>query len=131
MPGSVSTASPTTVLPWSLSKAFSHLREYAVIDNEYRNGEYQRDWLVSTSRKRWSISKRLTPSQLETLREFYEDRNGAQEPFYFYDPWDSAFFYDPTGVETTGRYTVRFDGAWNQSVGIGRADVDVTIVELA
>jgi hypothetical protein len=30
-----------------------------------------------------------------------------------------------------GRYVVRFDGGWQESVGIAFADVDVTLVQLA
>ncbi len=133
MPGSISNAAPTTVLPYSLCKAFSHSREYAVVENEYRNGESQRGWLTETSRKRWSTQRRLTPAQLEAFREFYDDRKGPQEPFYFYDPWDTnpKFSYDPTGVETIGRYVVRFDCAWNQAVGMGRIDIQIDLVELA
>lgn len=131
MPGNVSNAAPATVLPLSLSKAFSHSREYAVIENEYKNGESQRSLLVSTSRKSWRMSKRLNPSVLATLRAFYDARKGSQQPFYYYDPADSGFTHDPTGVQTLGRYTVRFDGNWEQNVGKGRADVDLTLVELA
>jgi hypothetical protein len=52
MPGSVANAVPTTVLPNSLSRAFTHTREYPVIDNEYRNGESQRSAQAATSRKK-------------------------------------------------------------------------------
>jgi hypothetical protein len=119
------------VLPLSLSKAFSNSREYAVIENEYKNGESQRSLLTSTSRKSWRMSKRLTPSALATLRTFYDARKGPQQPFYFYDPADSGFTYDPTGVQTLGRYTVRCEGNWEQTVGPGRADVNIALVELA
>lgn len=133
MPGSVENAAPTTVMPWSLCKAFIHAREYAVLENEYRNGESQRSKLVETSRKIWRLGKRLTPSALATLRAFYDARKGPQEPFYFYDPWDAdpKFSYDPTGEMITGRYTVRFEGEWQQTVGMGRADVEISLVQLA
>jgi hypothetical protein len=131
MPGSVENAAPTTVLPWALCRAFSHSREYAVLDNEYKNGESQRCKLVETSRKSWELSRRLTPTLLATLRAFFDARKGPQEPFFFYDPWDSGFTYDPTGVQTLGRYTVRFEGSWSQAAGIGRTDVDLALVELA
>ena len=133
MPGSVLNAAPLTVLPQSLCRAFVHSREYALLDNEYRNGESQRSLLVSTSRKRWRSGKRLTPSLLEQLRNFYDARNGSQEPFYFYDPYETVpkFSCDPTGTAIQGRYTVRFDSAWDQSVGVGRTDVEISLVELA
>ncbi len=90
----------SSVLPNSLSSAFVHTREYPVIDNEYRNGESQRSAQAATSRKKWNLTKRLTPAQLATLRTFYDARNGTHEPFYFYDPYETnpKFSYDPTGA---------------------------------
>ena len=133
MPGSVQNAAPTTVLPQSLCRAFSHARAYPIIENEYRNGESQRSVLATTSRKKWTLRKRLTPTQLQALRNFYDARNGTHEPFYFYDPYDASpkFSYDPTGVAVTGRYVVRFNTDWTQSVGPGRSDVDLELIELA
>ena len=100
----VANAAPSAVLPQTLSRAFVHEREYPVIDNEYRNGESQRSAQASTSRKKWTLTKRLTPSQLATLRTFYDARNGSHEPFYFYDPYETnpKFSYDPTGAALAG-----------------------------
>ena len=133
MPGSVQNAAPTTVLPKSLCRAFSHSRAYPLIENEYRNGESQRSVLATTSRKKWTLRKRIPPAQLQALRNFYDARNGTHEPFYFYDPYDTSpkFSYDPTGAAVTGRYTVRFNTDWNQSVGPGRSDVDIELIEVA
>ena len=64
MPGSIQTAAPATVLPRTLCRAFVHSREYPVIDNDYRNGESQCSVQAATSRKRWRLTKRLTPAQL-------------------------------------------------------------------
>jgi len=97
MPGSVANAAPSTVLPNSLCRAFVHTREYPVIDNEYRNGESQRSAQAATSRKKWALTKRLTPSQLATLRSFYDARNGIHEPFHFYDPYDTNPKFSGTG----------------------------------
>jgi len=133
MPGSVQNASPVGVLPWSLSRAFVRSQEYPVLDNEYAGGESQRSVLASNSRKRWRLAKRLTPTELTALRDFYEARKGPQEPFYFYDPWyaNPKFSYDPTGQATQGRYTVRFAGGWEQSAGIGLIEVTLELVEVA
>ena len=133
MPGSVQNATPATVLPLSLSRAFVHSREYPVIENEYRNGESQRSAKAANSRKRWQLAKRLAPAALQALRDFYEARSGPAEPFYFYDPYETnpKFTYDPAGQATAGRYTVRFNSEWNQSCGPGRADVEIELVELA
>ena len=133
MPGSVENAAPSTVLPWSLSTAFARSQGYPILDNEYRNGESQRSVLASNSRKRWRLAKRLPSAQLQTLRDFYEARKGPQEPFYFYDPWDASpkFSYDPTGQATPGRYTVRFEGGWEQNVHLGLGEVSLELVEVA
>ncbi|HOK47442.1 MAG TPA: DUF2460 domain-containing protein [Bryobacteraceae bacterium] len=133
MPDSIQNAVPTGVLPQSLCRAFVHTREYPVIDNEYRNGESQRSAQASTSRKRWRLAKRLTPAQLQALRAFYEARNGPAEPFYFYDPYETSpkFSYDPAGQATQGRYAVRFNCEWSQSVLSGRAEVEIELVEVA
>jgi len=133
MPGSVENAAPSTVLPWSLSRAFVRSQEYPVLDNEYAGGESQRSVQASNSRKRWRLVKRLAPAELTALRDFYEARKGPQEPFYFYDLWDTSpkFSYDPTGHQTQGRYTVRFEGGWEQSADIGLIEVSVELVELA
>ena len=133
MPGSVLNAAPATVLPQSLCRTFVHERAYPLIENEYKNGESQRSVLATNSRRRWRLAKRLTPTALQTLRDFFEARNGFTEAFYFYDPYDTnpKFSYDPTGVATTGRYTVRFNGDWQQSSGLGRSDVQIELLELA
>ena len=133
MPGSVLNAAPATVLPQSLCRTFVHERVYPLIENEYKNGESQRSVLATNSRRRWRLAKRLTPSALQTLRDFFDARNGSTEPFYFYDPYETnpRFSYDPTGQAVAGRYTVRFDGDWNQSSGLARVDVNITLVELA
>jgi len=116
-----------------LCKTFVHERAYPLIENEYKNGESQRSVLATNSRRRWRLTKRLTPAALHTLRDYFDARNGATEPFYFYDPYDTnpKFSYDPTGVVTVGRYTVRFENDWNQSIGLGRDEVSITLVEVA
>ena len=128
MPGSVSNAAPSTVFPLSLCKSFSHSRQYPINANDYRNGESQRGRLADTSRKQWHITKRLSTTDLATLRTFYNDRKGPKEAFYFYDP---PGYYDPTGVATTGRYIVRFDSGWNQASFMGRMETELSLVELA
>ena len=131
MPGSVQNASPSTVLPHSLSRAFARSQEYAVLDNQYRNGESQRSTLVSTSRKRWRLAKRLAPDALGALRDFYDARNGPQQPFYFYDPYETGPKFTATPSGSVGRYTVRFEGGFDQNIGMGRADVEIQLVEIA
>ncbi|MBI4907309.1 MAG: DUF2460 domain-containing protein [Acidobacteria bacterium] len=133
MPGSVQNAAPLTVMPSSLSRSFAHDRSYPVVESEYRNGESQRSVQAANSRKRWRLAKRLTSTQLTSLRDFYDARKGPTEPFYFYDPYETnpKFSTDPTGQAIAGRYTVRFTSEWNQSVDLGRADVNIELIELA
>lgn len=120
-------------MPQSLSRSFAHERAYPVVESEYRNGESQRSVQATNSRKRWRLAKRLTPSQLASLRDFHDARKGPTEPFYFYDPYETnpKFTHDPTGQAVAGRYIVRFAGEWSQSVDLGRADVNIELVELA
>lgn len=133
MPGSVQNAAPLTVMPASLSRAFVHEREYPVLDNEYQNGESQRSLQATNSRKRWRLAKRLTPTQLVSLRDFYDARRGPVEPFYFYDPYETVpkFSHDPSGQALPGRYTVRFAGPWEQSTSLARTDLTLELIELA
>lgn len=133
MPGNVSNASPTTVLPQLLCTAFQQTREIALQANDYRNGESQRALQVSSSRRKWVLAARLSPSALATLRAFYLDRRGGTEPFYYYDPFAVVPIgsnYDPTGGSATGRVTVRFEGPWQQSMGIARTDIQIQLVEV-
>jgi len=133
MPGSVQNAAPLTVMLSGLSRSFAHERSYPVVESEYRNGESQRAVQATNSRKRWRLAKRLSSAQLASLRDFYDTRKGPTEPFYFYDPYETnpKFAHDPTGQAVAGRYTVRFAGEWNQSLDLGRADVNVELIELA
>lgn len=133
MPGSVQNAAPTTVMPQSLSRAFAHERAYPVVENEYKNGESQRSVLATNSRKRWRLAKRLPPAALQALGDFYDARNGPTEAFYFYDPYETSpkFSHDPSGQATQGRYTVRFNGEWNQTSEPGRSSVNIELIELA
>jgi phage-related protein len=133
MPGSVQNAEPLTVMPVSLSRSFAHERAYPAVESEYRNGESQRSAQATNSRKKWNLIKRLTPSQLAVLRAFYDARNGTHEPFYFYDPYETnpKFSHDPTGAAVAGKYRVRFSSDWNQSIGPGRSDVQIELIEVA
>jgi len=138
MPGSIANAAPATVLPQTLCSAFKHSRAYPLLLNEYRDGEAQRSLLAASSRKSWSLSKRLDATELDTLRTFVEARKGQREPFYFYEPYEPATGraigsnYDASGVSTQGRYVVRFTGDWAQSIaGPGRFDVEIGLLELA
>ena len=108
--------------------------QYPLIENEYKNGESQRSVQAATSRKKWSVTKRLTPSQLAALRTFYDARNGTHEPFYFYDPYDTnpKFSYDPTGAAVDRQVHRPVQHATGASRSTpGRSDVQIELIELA
>ena len=120
-------------MPYSLCAQFQQSREWAIDMNIYRDGRVQRAVLVATSRKRWSLTKRLTATQLDALRAFFTDRIGGYQEFYFYDVWETSpvFTYDPTGSAAVGRYAVRFDGPWRQSLNLGRHEATLGLVEVS
>jgi hypothetical protein len=131
MPASVANAAPATVMPNTLCRQFTAARTYAVLQNEYRDGGRQVALRGATSRKTWAIAKRLTKTEVATLRAFFLARLGATEPFYFYDLLDDKqAVFDATGVNPVGRFTVRFDGGWSQAATMGRVDVSISLVEL-
>ena len=71
MPGSVGTASPAATMPFKLAASFRREREFAVVGNSYRDGRSQRRLLVTLSRRRWVLTRRIVPADLGTLRTFF------------------------------------------------------------
>ncbi len=130
MPGSVSNASPSDVLPEFICRQLTASREFLARRNDYKGGETQVALVASTSRKSFSGTVRLSPANMATWRAFFEAH--VHEPFYLYYPWetDPKWSHDPTGVASDGRYTVRFDGGWEQAMSIGRGEVSVRLVEV-
>ena len=125
-------------MPASLCTAFTELREYAQLQNQYRDGTIQRSQLAQTSRRTFMLSKRLSSTDLSTLSGFWAARKGGLMPFAFYNPFDVASGqqigsnYDPTGNSTQGRVTVVFRGAWAQATDLARSNVQgLELVEVA
>jgi len=87
--------------------------------------------LTSTSRRSWTMGKRLTPSALATLRALLDSY--PVDAFYIYSMNETSpvFTWDPTGVATAGRYLVRAAGDWNQTTYLARSDVQVQFIEVA
>ena len=138
MPGNLVQAAPNGVMPFSLCTAFTELREYAELQNQYHEGTIQRSQLAQTSRRTFRLSKRLSASALATLYNFWVSQNGGLTPFAFYDPFDVAAGqlpgsnYDPAGNSTQGRVTVVFRGNWAQLTDPARSNVDgMELVEVA
>ena len=128
MPGNVTVAVAAAVLPAGTCAAFSRVREWACNTNQYTNGEIQVGKLVTNYRSRWALTRRLPATPMEALRLFYLARLGPHQAFYFYDPEEGPT--DPTGVATTGRYIVRFAGAFTAAFGVGRHAVSLQLVEV-
>src|ERR1035438_9419923 len=99
-------------MPLSLCTAFTELREYAQLQNQYHDGTIQRSQLAQTSRRTFRLSKRLSASVLSALYSFWVSQKGGLTPFAFYNPFEVAAGqqiggnYDPTGNSTQGRVTV-------------------------
>src|SRR5690242_14499104 len=102
MPGNLVQSEPNGVMPASLSTAFTELREYAQLQNQYHDGTIQRSQLALTSRRTFRLSKRLSASALAALYNFWLTQNGGLSPFALYNPFDVAAGqqigsnYDPT-----------------------------------
>ena len=116
-------------MPASLSTAFTESREYAQLQNQYRDGTIQRSQLAQTSRRTFRLSKRLSASLLSALYSFWVSQKGGLTPFAFYNPFEVTSGqqigsnYDPTGNSTQGRVTVVFRGPWAQATDLARSNV--------
>lgn len=133
MPASVAGASPSLVMPYALLSTFSETRAWAADQNVYLNGECQSNALVSTSRKRWSLTQPLTATQAGLLRTFYATVKGPVKEFYFYNLFETVpqWSYDATGSATAGRYTVRFDSALEITLNFPRNSAQIAIIEVS
>jgi hypothetical protein len=138
MPGNLVQSAPNGVMPASLCTAFTELREYAQLQNQFHDGTIHRSQLAQTSRRTFRLSKRLSASVLSALYSFWASQNAGLTPFAFYNPFDVAAGqqigsnYDPTGNNTQGRVTVVFRGNWSQATDIARTNLQaLELVEVA
>ncbi len=115
------------ILPVSLSKCFTaqtSSRDWPVDSQTYANGEYQSriptvfdpvsgtEIAVQQSRRSWTQTKRLTPTQYFDLISFFL-AVGTLIPFWFYDLFETVplLTWDATASAVQGRYAVRFVGS--------------------
>ena len=138
MPGNILAAVPNGVLPFSLCTAFSEAREYAQLQNQYRDGTIQRAQLAQTSRRTFQPNMRLDAALLSTLYTFLTLQNFGMTPFLFYNPFDVlagqqiGSNYDATGNNTQGRVTVVVRGNWSQLSDLCRTNVQgLQLIEVA
>ena len=133
MPGSVANCRADHGAAQSLSRAFVHTREYPVIDNEYRNGESQRSVAGGDQPQEVEPDEAADALALADAPGVLRCAERHHEPFYFYDPYETnpKFSYDPTGAAVTGRYIVRFNSDWSQSVTLAGRTCRSNLIELA
>lgn len=131
MPGAVVTATPSGVLPHPLFTKYALQIQRRANVNEYLDGTTQAAALVGAERRRWDLEQRLTAALLADLETFFEDHNGKQIPFYFYDTTIPGTVYDATGVATTGRVAVTFDtDSYSHTLSPGRASSPFALIEV-
>jgi hypothetical protein len=138
MPGNLVQGAPNGVMPASLCTAFTELRDYAQLQNQFHDGTIQRAQFAESSRRTFRLNMRLNASALATLYNFWLLQNGGLRPFAFYIPFDVAAGqqigsnYDPAGNNTQGRVTVVFRGNWAHSTDLARTNVQgLELVEVA
>jgi hypothetical protein len=138
MPGNILAAVPNGVMPFTLCTAFSEAREYAQLQNQYRDGTIQRAQQAQTSRRTFRPNMRLDATLLSTLYTFLTSQNFGMTPFLFYNPFDVlagqqiGSNYDATGNNTQGRVTVVVRGNWSQLSDLCRTNVQgLQLVEVA
>ena len=130
MPGSLQNAVPSGVMPQSLCTAFSESREYVQLQAQYHDGTTERSQLAVSSRRTFTLSKRLTATAATALKIFWDGQQGGLAPFLFYNLAEGP--YDPAGNSTLGRYTVVFRGNWSQTTGLLRTDIqNLELIEVA
>lgn len=128
MPGNVQLADAVEVLPIELSAAFAEEYAWLIVESgPYADSSSQRRYDGTTSRRAWSVAKRMTADEWDDLLDFFALRKGALEPFYFYPNADD---HDPTGVSTTGRYRVRFEAGLSRSMQFARSAVDLRLIQV-
>ncbi len=87
---------------------------------------------MATTRKRFVQTLAFNAAQLTAMRAFGASVQWVAE-FWFYNLYETSpkFSYDPTGSAVDGRYAVRFEGNFQQSLNLGRHTVPVTLIEVS
>ena len=133
MPGIIQASTTAVVLPQFLCAVFTQDREYLANVNTYQDGTSQRELIVFNSRRKWSLQPKVSRAAMVTLRNFYRARRGGTDPFWLYDYQEGPVKnnYDATGADPNGRFLVRFDGKWEQSISLNPfGTATIQLVEL-
>lgn len=118
MPGNVKVCDPATLdtFPEGLFSDYSVSLARHAIANEYGDGSTQRSSDVTTSKRSWRFSRKVTASKRTELYQFYMAHVG--KPFLFRD------------VHTGLKYTGVFTSGWQEAGVIGRSVVSFEIGEV-
>jgi hypothetical protein len=142
MPGNVSAAVATAVMPQTLFTAFTESRSFEMLSAQYHDGTIERSLIEDginppESIRSWKLTKSLPAPDFNALLAFYEQQNGGLIPFYFYNPFEAlpgtpfGSNFDPTGNAIEGRHAGVFRGdSWSQTTGISRTDTPFEIAEI-
>lgn len=110
----IANSTPSGVLPQTGSAIFTrwtprHIKETRVhthLDLHESSGLDE-----EATRHRWELAINVPRDDIATHWNFIKNHYGQGTAFYFYDLQANGFVWDGTGVNTSGRYTVRFDTA--------------------
>lgn len=128
MPGIVTQAVATTVLPYALASEFVECRTWPVVENgPLPDGSYVKYLQGAADRREWKLTRRLTGALYVSLLAFWEARKGSHQAFYFY-PTQSQ--HDATGVSATGRFLVRFLGTFSTTHSSGLDSAQFGLIQL-
>jgi phage-related protein len=142
MPGNLSAASPSGVFPQVTYTQMPEMRHFEILSNTFHDGSLCQSLITDTvnapeSIRSWNLAVRLTPTQVVTVRNFYESMNGGLSPFYWYNPYEYVSYvgdnYDSTGTQTTGRHTVKFTNPYwfETTTNAARTNIQFTLLEIA
>jgi hypothetical protein len=133
MPGNLTPAAPSEVMPMGLCSQFQEVIALEQDLNEYADGRSTRKALALNARRGFQLSRPLTDAQLATLRTFYFTVARYGIPFWFYNLRETVPVgsWDPTGQNPVGRYTVAWEGGWTETLAVGRHGVTFTLREVA
>jgi hypothetical protein len=128
MPGTVSQAVATTVLPYALASEYVECRTWPVIENgPFPDGSYLKYLQGAADRREWRLGRRLTGVQYAALLAFWTARKGCHQAFHFY-PVQAQ--HDATGASATGRFLVRFLGPFGTTHSSGLDAAGFGLIQL-
>jgi hypothetical protein len=132
MPGTITPANPTEVMPATLCAAFTEELRIESFQNTYQDGSSDRVALALHPRRFFRMTRKVKASEYTTLYTFYKAH--LIIPFWFYNLVETVpkFTWDQTGQAPDGRYAVVFDGSWSDQVILGtRSQVSLGLREVA